>query len=156
MNRIEIRLMTVFKYKTVELSHVCHLHCIEINTGNKPKIFFKKKFNCSYGQGKVPHNSPPGLASQQSHQDPPAVEHSSLADSSCTLVRCFSCMTCSSPRSMYDPDLRLWRTHSTASPLSFVRPSASCSPVGATGHTQLTHDRTSSCSLSRTREVSPA
>ena len=91
-----------------------------------------------------------------SYQDFSVVELFSLVDSSCTLVKCLSCMTCSSPRSMYDTDLRLRRRHSTASPLSFVRPSANCCPVGATGFPQLTNDRTSSCSLSRTREVPPA
>ena len=120
LNRIEIRLVTVFKYKTVEVSHVCHLHCTEINTGH-----------CSHGQGKRPHSSPPGLTSQQSYQDFSVVELFSLADSFCTLVRCLSCMTCSSPRSIYDPGLRHRRRRSTASPLSFVRPSANCSPVGA-------------------------
>ena len=96
-------------------------------------------FTLLFGQGltpllamakeKAPHSSPPGLTSQQSYQDFSVVELFSLADSFCTLVRCLSCMTCSSPRSIHDPDLRLRRRHSTASPLSFVRPSANCSPV---------------------------
>ena len=116
LNRIEVRHVTVFKYKTVELRHVCHLHCTEINTGNKPKI--KRKLQPWQGK-----------STTQSYQDFSVVEIFSIADSFCALVRCLSCMTCSSPRSMYDPDLRLRRRHSTASPLSFVRPSANCSPV---------------------------
>ena len=47
------------------------------------------------------------------------------------LDSCLSCMTCSSLRSMHDPDLKPRRRHSTASPLSFVSPSANCKPMGA-------------------------
>ena len=85
---------------------------------------------------KVPHSSPPRQSHQQSHQDCSTVGLFSLADSSFTLVMCLSCMTCSSNRSMYDPDLKLRRRHSTASPSSFVGPSANCCPVGATRITQ--------------------
>ena len=31
LNRIEIRLVTVFKYRTVELNRLRHLHCIQMN-----------------------------------------------------------------------------------------------------------------------------
>ena len=84
----------------------------------------------------VPHSSPPGLFHQQSHQGSSTVRLFSLADCLFTLVMCLSCMTCSSHRSMYDPDLKLRRRHSIASCLSFVRPSANCSPVGAQRITQ--------------------
>ena len=47
------------------------------------------------------------------------------------LDSCLSCMTCSSLRSKNDPDLKLGRRHSTASPLSFVSPSTNCKPVDA-------------------------
>ena len=46
------------------------------------------------------------------------------------LDSCLSCMTCSSLRSIFDPDLKLRRRHSTVSPLSFASPCANCKPVG--------------------------
>ena len=85
---------------------------------------------------KVPHSSPPGLSHQKSHQGCSTVGLFSLADCLFTLVICLSCMTCSFHRNMYDPDLKLRRRHSTASPLSFVRPSTNCSTVGAQRITQ--------------------
>ena len=90
-------------------------------------------------------------------------------------------MTCSSLRSTYDPDLKLRRRHSTASPLSFVSPTAICKPACAQRITQPvffkdsrmmststadllscnfvglpTNDRTDSYSLQHTQEVSLA
>ena len=85
LNRIEMRLATVFKHKTVELNRIRYLHSIEINTGIN--IFFLKK-NGSHTHEKVPHSSPPRLTPQQSHQDFSTVVPFSLADSLRTLVMC--------------------------------------------------------------------
>ena len=118
----------VIVYSSIEtISHRLHLHCIEIHTG----ITRKKNSSHPAIHEIVPHSSPPGLFHQQSHQGCSTVGFFSLADCVFTLVVCLSCMTCSSHRSMYDPDLKVRRRHSTASPSSFVRPSANCRPVGA-------------------------
>ena len=122
-----MRLVTVFKYKTFELSHVCYLHCIEVNTGNKPT----KKITAAVTREKY-HTAVHHDWLLSSHVNiSQSLNSSRLLTASALPVRCLSCMTCYSPRSIFGPDLRPRRRHSTASPLSFVRPSSNCSPVGA-------------------------
>ena len=120
-------LVTVFK--SVELSHDCHLHRIEINTGIRSQKKTPDITTCC----PLPANFQKSTT-QQFNQDCSTVNLTS--SSLLVLDSCLSCMTCSSLRSIYDPDLKLRRRHSTASPLSFVSPSANCKPVGAQRITQ--------------------
>ena len=78
----------------------------------------------NYTLEKVPHSSPIRF-------------HCRALLDCCVLghVKCLSSMTCSSHRSMYDPDLKLRRRDSMASVVSFVRTSANC-PVGTQRITQ--------------------